>query len=362
MKTTSETPQRHAGSEGRSRARERTRPPRRRHLLLKTLLTVIVLAALAGGAGAAYLFHTGAEGGPVTVTIPAGSGLSGIADVLARQRVVPHALAFVIRARLDGRGSRFKAGTYTLRVNEPYSKLASALVAGVAARTIRITIPEGYTLAQTATLLHARIPGFSAARYLDLTQRHPVTVDVAGYKRGDSLQGLLFPATYEVFPTVTPLRFITLQIAAFKANLAEVPMRRATKANLTPYDVVTIASLIEREARAANDRARIAAVVWNRLRLGMKLQIDATVLYALGRHKDELTYHDLTVRSPYNTYLHFGLPPTPIDNPGLAALTAAANPVHATYLYYVGRADGTGPLYFSSTYAQFLKDGQRAAQ
>ena len=323
---------------------------------------MIVLAALVVGVGAAYLFHTGPEGGPVTVTIPAGSSLSGIADILAARRVVPHALAFVIRARLDGRGSQFKAGTYALRVNEPYPKLASALVAGVVARTIKITIPEGYTLAQTAALLHGKIRGFSAAQYLDLTQRHPLSVDVAGYKRGSPLQGLLFPATYEVFPTVTPQRFIALQIAAFKANLAEVPMRRAAKANLTPYDVVTIASLIEREARAAGDRARIAAVVWNRLRLGMKLQIDATVLYALGKHKDVLTYHDLKVRSPYNTYLHFGLPPTPIDNPGLAALTAAANPVHASYLYYVGRADGTGPLYFSSTYAQFLKDGKRAAR
>lgn len=323
---------------------------------------MIVLAALVVGVGAAYLFHTGPEGGPVTVTIPAGSSLSGIADILAAQRVVPHALAFAIRARLDGRGSQFKAGTYALRVNEPYPKLASALVAGVAARTIKITIPEGYTLAQTAALLHGKIRGFSAAWYLDLTQRHPLPVDVVGHQPGSPLQGLLFPATYEVFPTVTPRRFIALQIAAFKANLAEVPMRRAAKANLTPYDVVTIASLIEREARAAGDRARIAAVVWNRLRLGMKLQIDATVLYALGKHKDALTYHDLKVRSPYNTYLHFGLPPTPIDNPGLAALTAAANPVHASYLYYVGRADGTGPLYFSSTYAQFLKDGKRAAR
>ena len=205
----------------------------------------------------------------------------------------------------------------------------SALVAGAAPRTIRVTIPEGFSLAQTAALLRSRIPGFSAAQYLDLTARHPVTIDVPGYKPGTTLQGLLFPATYNVLPTVTARQFIALQIAALKNNLAEVDMRRAAKANLTPYDVVTIASLIEREARASGDRARIAAVIWNRLRLGMRLQIDATVLYALGRHKDQLSYHDLTVASPYNTYLHFGLPPTPIDNPGLASLTAAANPVHA---------------------------------
>ena len=319
-----------------------------------------MVALLALGAGAAYLFHTGPEGGPVTVTVPRGTGLSGIAGILAQRHVVPHALAFTIRARLSGDGAKFEAGTYTLRVNEPYGSLAHALKAGAAPRTIRVTIPEGFSLTQTAALLHRRIPGFSAARYLDLTVRHPVSIDVPGYKPGTTLQGLLFPATYDVLPAVTARQFIALQIAALKNNLAEVDMRRAAKANLTPYDVVTIASLIEREARAQGDRAKIAAVIWNRLRLGMKLQIDATVLYALGRHQDKLSYHDLTVASPYNTYLHDGLPPTPIDNPGLASLTAAANPVHAPYLYYVGRADGTGPLYFSSTYAQFLKDRTRS--
>jgi UPF0755 protein len=135
-----------------------------------------------------------------------------------------------------------------------------------------------------------------------------------------------------------------------------VDLRRAAAADLTPYDVVTIASLIEAEARAPGDRARIAAVVWNRLRAGMRLQMDSTVLYALGKHQAVVTYHDLTVRSLYNTYLHAGLPPTPIDCPGLASLTAAAQPARVGYLYFVGRPDGSGPLLFSSTYSQFLRD------
>ena len=323
---------------------------------------MIAVAAFVVGGGAVYLFHTGPPGARVTVTIPAGSSLDKVAQILAQRKVVPHALAFVIRSRIDGHGSQFKAGTYTLRVNEPYGTLITTLVAGAKPLTVKITIPEGYTLAQTAALLHSKLPGFPAAKYLDLTQLHPVHVDVAGYKSGSTLQGLLFPDTYDVLPSVTPRQFIDLQIAAFKANLAKVGMARATKANLTPYDVVVIASLIEREARASGDRAKIAAVIWNRLRIGMRLQIDATVLYALGKHKDVLTYADLKVSSPYNTYLHYGLPPTPIDNPGLASLSAAASPVRADYLYYVGRSDGTGPLYFSNTYAQFLKDGKRAEQ
>ncbi len=352
--TTSQAPQ--------NRAYSRARPGRRRRPVFIVLLLAVVVVAFVVGGAAAYLFHSGPEGATVTVTIPSGSGLSGVADILAQHKVVPHALAFAIRARLDGRGSQIKAGTYSLRVNEPYRQLVSTLVAGVKPRTVRITIPEGYTLAQTAALLHQKLARFSAATYLDLTERHPVSVSVTGYTGGRTLQGLLFPATYDVLPTVTPRHFIQLQIAAFKANLAQVNMTSAAKANLTPYDVVIIASLIEREARAAGDRAKIAAVIWNRLKSGMRLQIDATVLYALGRHKDALSYNDLKVASPYNTYLHYGLPPTPIDNPGLASLSAAANPVHANYLYYVGRSDGTGPLFFSNTYQQFLKDGQRAAQ
>jgi UPF0755 protein len=330
-------------------------------MVLAACCCVLVLL-LALGAGAAYLFHTGSQGGAVTVTIPAGSSLHTVADVLARHGVVSHALAFEVRARLSGTGAGFKAGTYVLHVNEPYSALSAALVAGAKPRTIKVTIPEGFTIAQTATLLRGKITGFPAKQYRKLAENYQGDVNVKGYKRGTTLQGLLFPATYDVLPAVTPSEFIGLQLAAFHANIAKVDMTRAAKANLTPYDVAIIASLIEREARAAHDRAKIAAVIWNRLKTGMKLQIDATVLYALGKHKDLVTYQDLKVVSPYNTYLHAGLPPTPIDNPGLATLAAAASPAAVDYLYYVGRDDGAGPLYFSNNYSQFLKDGAKAQQ
>ena len=179
-----------------------------------------------------------------------------MADILAARGVVSHALAFEIRADLDGHRSQLKAGTYVLRVNEPYGALISALVAGAAPRTIKVTIPEGFTIAQTAARLSTRSPASRPPSTSKLTRHYPGTVPVAGYASAGTLQGLLFPATYDVLPTVTPRQFIALQLAAFQQNLAQVDLRRAAKANLTPYDVVTIASMIEREARAPDDRAR----------------------------------------------------------------------------------------------------------
>jgi len=223
-----------------------------------------------------------------------------------------------------------------------------------------VTVPEGYTARQTAALLAAKIPGFSARRYIDLTLVHPLPFSCPGFHSGAALEGFLFPATYDVPPTISPRRFIEQQLAAFRANIAHVDLARAASKNLTEYDVVIIGSMIEREIKTPAERPLAGAVIWNRLHLHMRLQIDATVEYALPAYKPVLTYRDLQTRSPYNTYLHTGLPPTPICNPGLASLQAAAHPAGVDYLYYVARNDGSGRHYFSASYAQFLKDKARA--
>ena len=185
----------------------------------------------------------------------------------------------------------------------------------------------------------------------------PPPFKLQGYKQGTTLEGMLFPATYDVLPKkASAYGFVKTQLATFDAYFAKVDMKRAKAANLTEYDVVIIASMIDREALVPAERPVVAAVIWNRLRKDMLLQIDATIQYALGKTKPVLTYDDLKIDSPYNTYKHLGLPPTPISNPGLAALKAAANPSDDKYLYYVARNDGTGRHYFSTTYEQFLVD------
>ena len=350
---------RETGRRGRS-----SRPPGGRPPPALRLLAVAVVVLLVVGLGVGlYLksyFSSGRPGKVVSVTVPAGASLARISQILQAAGVVKHAGAFAIKAQTDGYGSDFKPGAYRLRRNEPYDTLIAALRHGPP--LLRVTIPEGYTARQTATLLAAVIPGFSARRYVDLTLTHPLAFSCPGFRSGGPLEGFLFPATYDVSPTISPRRFIEQQLAAFRATMAHVDLAHAAAKNLTEYDVVTIGSMIEREIEVPAERPLAGAVIWNRLHLRMRLQIDASVQYALPTYKPVLSYRDLRVVSPYNTYLHGGLPPTPIANPGLASLQAAAHPAGVDYLFSVARGDGSGRHYFSASYAQFLADKARARQ
>ena len=358
---------RDAGRDARPRATRRdVRRPRRRGPRWLALLVFVVCLALVGfgvvkavGAVRDY-FARGALGPEVRITVKPGQSLSAIAATLEHAGVVRHAFPFEEYAKKVGHTTDLKPGTYVLHKNENYDVIIARLVAGIRPVTIKVTIPEGFTVRQTATLLGQKIAGFDAGLYLKTALDHPPAFKLAGYRSGTMLEGLLFPATYEVLPAITPGQFVEKQLSAFTTTFAGINMTRARKANLTPYDVTIIASMVEREAQAASERRLVAAVIWNRLRLHMPLQIDATVEYALPKYKTTLTYQDLKIQSPYNTYLHVGLPPTPIANPGAASLAAAAVPARVSYLYYVARNDGSGRHYFSSTYAQFLRDKAKA--
>ncbi len=331
---------------------------RRRSRLVGYLL--IGILALIFGAGVGYArayFSDGEVGGTVTVIVKEGSSLRGIAQQLEDAGVVKHARAFEIRADADGYATRFMPGTYSFRVNEPYRSLVAKLLAGNKAETVKVSIPEGTSLSKAAVIVSKDVKTISQHSYLKVARDDPPPFKLQGYRQGSTLEGMLFPATYEVLPKkASAYGFVKTQLATFETYFSKVDMKRARAANLTAYDVVIIASMIDREVQVPSERPVVAAVIWNRLRKGMLLQIDATIQYALGKTKPVLTYNDLKIDSPYNTYKHLGLPPTPISNPGLAALKAAANPSDDKYLYYVARNDGTGRHYFSTTYQQFLVD------
>jgi uncharacterized YceG family protein len=232
--------------------------------------------------------------------------------------------------------------------------------------TINVTIPEGTprtAIAQIAADAHLK-GSYMQASAIAKAGFSPRAYGAPASTR--SLEGFLFPATYQLLPGAPAADLVAEQLAAFKQNFAKVNLGYARRKNLTPYDVLTIASMVEREASAPSERPLIAAVIYNRLAQGMTLGIDATLRYALNDFSQPLTESQLSLDTPYNTRLHHGLPPTPIGNPGMAAIQAAAHPANVPYLYYVVKPGTCGQDAFSTSYSQFLAnvaayDNARAA-
>ena len=232
-------------------------------------------------------------------------------------------------------------------------------------RPLRIIFPEGFSRAEMAERVAAVreiaierrgvTPRLTRAAYLAATRAAlPPRAFRAAWRRG-TIEGFLFPATYEFTRLTTGRRLVADQLAAFREQWAKVDLRYARSKNLTPYDVLIIASMVEKETAVASERPLVAAVIYNRLRNRMPLGIDATIRYGLGIPGTEsLTKQALATDSPYNTRLRTGLPPTPIANPGLASMRAAARPARVPYLYYV-RKPGSLAHFFTASEREFLR-------
>jgi UPF0755 protein len=296
----------------------------------------------------------GAERGSVIVSIPKGSSASRIGSILARDGVVSSGFFFDARALLEGKRGELHSGRFKLRGNMSYTAAIDALSKPPPrVIAVRVSIPEGETRSQIASIAAA---DDLTGSYLGASRRSSL-LDPVRYgapRQTPDLEGFLFPATYELRAGESVGRLVAEQLAAFRAHFGAAEIHRAHVLHLTPYELLSVASMIEREALLAGDRRLVAAVIYNRLRLGMTLGIDATLRYALNDYTHPLTEAQLRLDSPYNTRLRHGLPPTPIGNPGMASIQAAAHPAHVSYLYYVAGADGCGELNFSTGYAQFL--------
>ncbi len=229
------------------------------------------------------------------------------------------------------------------------------------APVVKLVVPEGKTRLQIAQI--AAAAGLTGS-YRAASRRSPL-LDPAHYGAPagtDVLEGFLFPATYDMDPGANVSRLVDEQLLAFEERFGASEIASARRLHVTPYQLLTVASMVEREALTAHDRPLIAAVIYNRLRQGMPLGIDATIYYAveqktgIATYTHELTTAQLQIESPYNTRIHTGLPPTPISNPGMASIEAAAHPARVPYLYYVAGADGCGEQVFSTTFAQFERN------
>jgi uncharacterized YceG family protein len=303
-------------------------------------------------------FH-GSGHGSVTVTIPAHSSSSEVGDILERDGVIASSFFFEIRAFLSGDKSKLRAGTYHLKQDMSYAAALSALsTPPPPVKTTGVTIVPGSTRAQISARLHAeRVGGNYAA-----ATRHSRLLNPVAYgapRSTPSLEGFLFPDTYQLRVPVSISALVADQLTAFKQRFGTVRMGYARSKHLTPYDVLIVASIIEREAATAHDQPLVASVIYNRLHGHIPLGMDSTTRYEFNDYTNPLTQSQLSSPSPYNTRLHAGLPPTPISNPSLAAIRAAANPARTNYLYFVVKPCGNGASVFESDYSKFLQDSAR---
>jgi UPF0755 protein len=310
---------------------------------LVTPAAVIVLILVAWWAASGMFLPLGGEGSKI-VDIPKGASAGRIGRILAEHRVIRSAVGFNMLARLTNKSSSLKPGAYRLSPSMPPGEIMDTIVKGeVCARWI--TIPEGFTVRQIAERLAARgLVNEERFLYLASNGRY---FDV-GFPHGDNLEGYLFPDTYLIPLDSAEESVIRQMLDCFRKKA--MGCISSSQTNMPLDEVVILASMIEREARVPKDRPLVSAVLRNRLNRGMRLEVDATVLYALGRHKTRVLYSDLDVDSPYNTYRNAGLPPGAIANPGLDCIKAALNPARVDYLYYVAKPDGSH--IFSRTLAE----------
>lgn len=324
-------------------------------------MLLLVVLVMAGGTFAVYTYATGASGPsmPVAIEVPQGATASDVGSLLEGAGVVRSGLAFRLAAGFRGLEESLLAGMYDLRTNMTVTQVLSALEAGPLVETVTLTIPEGLEVDEIAAEV-GEVLEVDPAAFAETATTGEHFLPPYLPEGTATVEGFLFPKTYELDPQAQAEQVIATLLAQFEEEAATLDWTRAETLRLSPYEVVIVASLIEREARAERDRAKVSAVIHNRLREGMALQIDATVQYALPERNRLLTLEDYEYESPYNTYLHAGLPPTPIASPGLASLEAALNPAEADYLYFLVVDPETGAHRFAETYREFLRLKQEA--
>ncbi|MES2202787.1 MAG: endolytic transglycosylase MltG [Patescibacteria group bacterium] len=273
----------------------------------------------------------------VYITVPKGSSLTSIAIQLKTEGVISYAWVLKDTARVLGGDKHIPAGVYYFPEPESAVSIAIRLVAGDFETTpVRITVPEGSTVSDISKLLLQKMPDFNRQEFLAVT-------------RGK--EGYLFPDTYFFMPGDSIDSILSVFNNGFHTHIAKV-QKQIDIYGQPLSDVLTMASLLEKEASKTADRQMIAGILWHRIKLGMPLQVDAVFPYFLNKSATKLTLDDLKVDNPYNTYIHKGLPPGPIANPGLDSILAAVTPTKSNYLYYL--SDRGGNFHFATTYEEFL--------
>ena len=333
----------------------------------KIIITVIGIAVIIA---AGVLLYIGGLGKAldsentqtVNVTIPSGSGTIQIGQQLEENSIISSSDKFKLWSRIKGYDSQYKAGTYALSPSMDFQTIADIIVGGKV-NTVNFTVPEGYTIYQTARVIADSGLG-DYDTLVSLIEAADFDYDFldGAQNNKNKLEGYLFPNTYTIDEGMSEEQIIKVMLDEFEKQ----PLKAITDKKLSSQhnassgrsinEIITIASIIERECKVDEERKLVASVIYNRLEKGMPLQMCSTVQYVLGKQKEVLTYADTRIESPYNTYTNAGLPPGPICSPGLAAVQAALHPADTDYLYFVLSEKLDGTSNFSSDYAQFERD------
>lgn len=336
------------------------------------MAAILVILALAGIVAYDTAFHF-VEGDPnksydpngetVMLTIPKGSTSKDISELLAEKGVVDNATRFRWRAKLLGTENDFKFGTYSFIKGMPDEEIMEILSSGAKEESIRITIPEGWTVEQIAEYLQEKEVCL-VQEFLDAC--NATTYDFDYYtgdmlngnsERRNLLEGYLFPNTYDIIPDYGAEGVVKRLLRQFEIEITEQDLARMDELGLTMDQVVTMASVIEKEARLDEERPWVAAVLYNRMEQSMPWQLNSTVLYALGREhggEDNVTFADLEVDSGYNTYKYAGYPTGPICCPSKASIEAALHPADTDAIYFILNP-GTNTHTFTADYDEFLR-------
>ena len=333
------------------------------------LSVLVALAVLVGGAY--FLFRTGVDAledrfsapedyagagaGSVVVEVREGDAASEIADTLLAKDVVKTAEAFTEAAVADPASRGIQVGFYEMQHKMSAEGALEILIDPDNILQNTVAFPEGWTVDQIVAQL-AKNTDFSAKRYTRVLRR-PGSIGLPSYAEGDP-EGYLFPATYQIRPNATPRSVLTAMVDRYEQAAEDLGLEAGADAlGISPHDVMTVASLIQAEARFDKDLPRVSRVIYNRLDEPMPLEFDSTVHYAVGKDGSVGTSdEDRDVDSPYNTYKVSGLPPTPIMAPGEQAIDAAVNPVDGPWLYFVTTNPDTGETKFAETYDEHLKN------
>jgi UPF0755 protein len=337
---------------------------------VKTILWtgfVIVLLIIAGAVGLWWyvgqsLQPAAVSAEPRSIQISPGMGTTQIAQKLEREGLIRDARVFSYYLKYKKQGDKFQAGQYEMTPGITVDTIIDILNRGLIVKEqgIKLTVPEGYTVSQIADKVSQQF-GMDPAIFMQTAQQHTgFSAQAFSQIPGNSqlrsrLEGYLFPETYEWKKDIKAEDMIDQMMLELDKKLGLLPdnwRQTISSQGQSFHQIMTIASLIEREAVLEEERPLVGSVIYNRLKKGMPLQIDATVQYLFDKPKDRLFEKDLQTESPFNTYLHTGLPPGPIASPSLASIKAAIFPADSRYLFYVTKKDGTKGHYFAETFEQ----------